>query len=72
MSLNAVQASELKPRVRIHFTTSATEAILRYPVTIDKAAEIDEGVIGAVFAAVNHEPKLKLITSDISRLTTAS
>ncbi len=72
MSLNAVQASELKPRVRIHFTPSATEAILRYPVTIDKAAEIDEGVIGAVFAAVNHEPKLKLITSEISRLTTAS
>ena len=72
MSLNAVQASELKPRVRIHFTTSTTEAILRYPVTIDKAAEIDEGVIGAVFAAVNQEPKLKLITSDISRLTMAT
>ena len=71
MSLTAVQASELKPRTRIHFTTSATEAILRYPVTVDKASEIDERVIGDVFAALNNEPKLKLVTSEISSLTTS-
>lgn len=68
MSLTSVPPSELKPRARIHFTTSATEAIVRYPVVMDKAAEIDERVIGDVFAAVDHDPKLKLITSEISPL----
>ena len=72
LSLTSVPPSELKPRARIHFTTSATEAIVRYPVVMDKAAEIDERVIGDVFAAVDHDPKLKLITSEISPLKTGT
>jgi small-conductance mechanosensitive channel len=70
MSISSVPASELKPRVRVHFTTSATELIVRYPVTIDKSAEIDERVIGEMFAAVDHDPKLKLLASEISAVKT--
>jgi small-conductance mechanosensitive channel len=72
MSLTSIPSSDLRPRVRIHFTTAATEAIVRYPVMIDKAAEIDERVIGEVFSAIASEPKIKLIDSVISSLKTGS
>jgi len=68
MSLTSISASELKPRAHIHFTTSAIEVIIRYPVVMEKAAEIDERVIGDIFAAVDREPKLKLMNSDIPPL----
>ena len=72
MNLTSIPSSDLRPRVRIHFTTAATEAIVRYPVVIDQAAEIDERVIGEVFTAIGSEPKLKLIDSEISSLKTRS
>lgn len=48
MSLTTISAGELKPRARIHFTTSATEVVVRYPVVMDKAinAEIPASKVG--------------------------
>lgn len=68
MSLSSISASELKPRARIHFMTSAIEVAIRYPVVLEKASEIDERVVGEIFAAVDREPKLKLINSEIPAL----
>ncbi len=68
MSLTSISASELKPRAHIRFTTSAIEVAIRYPVVLEKAAEIDERVIGDIFAAVDREPKLKLLNSEIPTL----
>ena len=65
MSLTSISASELKPRVHVHFTTSAIEVLVRYPVVLEKATEIDERVIENIFAAVDREPKLKLIYSEV-------
>jgi len=31
---------------------------IRYPVVLEKASEIDERVVGEIFAAVDREPKL--------------
>ncbi len=68
MSLTSISASELKPRSHVHFTTSAIEVLIRYPVVMEKATEIDERLIGDVFAAVDREPKLKLLNSEIPPL----
>jgi small-conductance mechanosensitive channel len=65
MSLSSFSAAELKPRVRIHFTTSAIEVIVRFPVVLDKAGEIDERIVGEIFAAIAHEPKLKLLNAEL-------
>jgi len=68
MSLTSISASELKPRAHVRFTTSAIEVLIRYPAVMEKATEIDERVIGDVFAAVDREPKLKLLNSEIPPL----
>ena len=65
MSLSSFSAAELKPSTRIHFTTSAIEVIVRFPVVLDKAGEIDERIVGEILAAVAHEPKLKLLNAEL-------
>ncbi len=70
MTLSSIAEAELKPRVRIHFTTSALEVVVRFPVVMEKAGEIDEHVISELFAAVDREPKLKLIDSTMPAVKT--
>jgi small-conductance mechanosensitive channel len=68
MTLTSISASELKPRAHVHFTTSAIEVLIRYPVLLEKSTEIDERVMGDIFAAIDREPKMKLINSEIPPL----
>ena len=70
MTVSSIAEAELKPRVRIHFTTSALEVVVRFPVVMEKAGEIDEQVISELFAAVDREPKLKLIDSTMPAVKT--
>lgn len=72
MSLSSISAAELKPRLRIHFTTSAIEVTVRFPVVVDKAGEIDERIISEIFAAIGHEPKLKLLNAELPAAKTAT
>jgi hypothetical protein len=72
MTLSSIAETELKPRVRIHFTTSALEVVVRFPVVLEKAGEIDEQVVSELFAAVDREPKLKLIDSTIPAVKTGA
>jgi len=65
MSLSSISANELKPRARIHFTASAIEVVVRYPIVMDKGAEIDERISGELFAAAYSEPKLKLMNAEV-------
>jgi small-conductance mechanosensitive channel len=65
LTLTSVPASELKPRTRTHFTTSTIEVTVRYPVVIDKASDIDERVVGEIYAAIDREPKLTLLDSKV-------
>jgi hypothetical protein len=32
---------------------------------LDKAGEIDERIVGEIFAAIAHEPKLKLLNAEL-------
>jgi hypothetical protein len=72
LSLTSISTSELEPRARIQFTTSAIEVIVRYPVVMDKAVEIDERIIGEIFAAVNREPRLNLLNAEVPTSKAAS
>lgn len=65
MSLTSISASELRPRARIHFTPSAIEVSVRYPVVLDKATEIDERIAGELFSATEEDPKLHLTNAEI-------
>jgi hypothetical protein len=71
LTLTAVPSSELKPRMRVRFTTSATEVTVRYPVVVEKTTDIDERVISEILTAVNQDPKLKLLGSEIPTAKTS-
>ncbi|HEY7351913.1 MAG TPA: mechanosensitive ion channel domain-containing protein [Terriglobales bacterium] len=64
-NLGTVSGAELKPRVRLHYTASGIEAIIRFPVEIGKAAEIDDHLMRELFAAMDREPKMKVIGAEI-------
>ncbi len=64
-SLTYVSASALKPKATLHFATSGIEVLIRYPVVLQKAAEIDEHLMHELFAEVDREPKLKLIGTEV-------
>jgi small-conductance mechanosensitive channel len=64
-NLGTVSGAELKPRVRLHYTSSGIEAVIRFPVEIGKAAEIDDHLMRELFVAMNREPKMKVIGAEI-------
>jgi small-conductance mechanosensitive channel len=71
-SLTYVSASALKPKVTLHFATSGIEVLIRYPVVLQKAAEIDEHLMHELFAEVDREPKLKLIGTEVPETKAAA
>src|SRR6185503_779245 len=64
-NLSTVTAGELQPKVRLHYTASGIEATVRYPVEIGKAVEIDDHLMRDLLAAVEQEPRLKLISAEM-------
>jgi len=61
MSLSSVSTGEFRPKVRLHYTASGVEANVRFPVALDKAAEMDDHLMRGVMAALDREPRLKLV-----------
>jgi len=51
-SSNAVGVASAHPQVQLRFSASAVDAVVRYPVEIQHAAEIDEKVSEAIIAAI--------------------
>ena len=65
MSLTTVSPTELKPKIRLHYTSSGIEADIRYPVAMDKAGEVDDHLMRGVMAALDKEPRLKLVGAEM-------
>ena len=64
-NLSTVAPAELRPKVRLHYAGGGIEALVRFPVDIQKAGEMDEHLMREVTAALAGEPKLKLISAEM-------
>jgi small-conductance mechanosensitive channel len=53
----------LQPKVQLRFVATGVEAVIRYPVDLKSAAEIDERVAHEVMKALAQEPKAQLAAS---------
>lgn len=62
-NLLGVADGVLKPNVQLRLTTSGLEALVRFPVDLRHAGEIDERVTRELLKAVEQEPKLKMAGS---------
>ncbi|HET6489577.1 MAG TPA: hypothetical protein VFG28_07420, partial [Syntrophales bacterium] len=69
-TLDSISSIELSPRTRLHITASGTEVTVRFPVGAQNAAEIDDRVVHEIYAAIDREPKLKLVESGMPALQT--
>jgi len=69
-TVHSISAIELRPRTRLHITVSAIDVTVRYPVGLQNAADIDDRVMREIYAAIDQEPKLKLVGSGTPTLRT--
>jgi len=51
-SSNAAAVATASPQVQLHFSASSVEAVVRYPVELQHAAQIDEQVSEAMLKAI--------------------
>ena len=56
--------ANLEPKVLMRFSATGVEAVIRYPVDLKKAADIDERVWHELLQALEREPKVQLAASD--------
>jgi hypothetical protein len=63
MTLSSISAAELKPKTRLHFSSTGIEVNVRFPVELDTAAEIDEQIMKELLTAIEKDPQLKLAGS---------
>jgi small-conductance mechanosensitive channel len=60
-SLSIVGEFSLHPTSHFHLTQVGLEVAIRYPLELDKAAEIDDKITRALLEAIQRPPKLKLV-----------
>jgi small-conductance mechanosensitive channel len=64
-NFNSVSSAELRPKVHMHYTGSGIEAVVRFPVELGKASETDDHVMKEIMAALDGEPKIKLVSAEM-------
>lgn len=62
-SLGPVFISSLRPESRLHLTQKGLEVVIRYPVELNHAAEIDDRITRELLTATAREPQLRLADS---------
>jgi small-conductance mechanosensitive channel len=60
-----------KPEGRMRFVDTGLEFVVRYPVELHDAAQIDDRITRRLLQAINEEPKLKLIGSGVPKIQQA-
>src|SRR5579883_2161142 len=60
-SLSVVSDFAFRPQSRFHLTQAGLEVVIRYPLELDKAAEIDDKITRALLEAIERSPKLRLV-----------
>jgi small-conductance mechanosensitive channel len=64
-SLTSVSVRDLRPRARFRLTPSGLDVVVRFPVELGKGVEVDERVTRELLTAIEQEPRLKVVGSDI-------
>jgi small-conductance mechanosensitive channel len=64
-SLRTVGTTSLAPESRVRLTGSGLEVVIRYPVELNNAVEIDDRVTRELLEAIGHEPRLRLLGAQI-------
>jgi small-conductance mechanosensitive channel len=57
----SVPMSALKPQSQLHLAGAGIEMVIRYPVPLDRASEIDDQITRGVLEAIEREPGLTLL-----------
>ncbi|HLW55260.1 MAG TPA: mechanosensitive ion channel domain-containing protein [Candidatus Angelobacter sp.] len=65
-SMHTVSIGSLVPESRLRLTATGIDVVIRYPVDLTHAAEIDDEVTREVLDAINREPKLRLIGAQVN------
>lgn len=63
-SLSPLSVHPLGPESRLRLTQSGLEVVIRYPVELDKSAEIDDRIARELLDATKHDPKLKVVSNE--------
>ena len=66
-TLNVVAAAP-KPRSQLRVTQTGLEVVVRYPVALDIAMEIDDRVTRELLLSLQQPPKLKLVGSGVPNI----
>ncbi len=62
-TLSPVSVHALTPASRVRLTQSGLEVVIRYPVELDEAEEVDDRITREIVNVTSHEPKLKILGS---------
>lgn len=62
-TIGVTAASSLGPQSRLRLTKAGLEVVIRYPLELDKAGELDDRITREVLDAIDREPKLRLVGS---------
>ncbi len=62
-ALSTVAVDSLRPQSRLRLTQSGLDVVIRYPLELEKAAEVDDRITREVMDAIERKPKLKLVGS---------
>jgi small-conductance mechanosensitive channel len=68
LSLLSVDSGSFRPQSRLRVTQSGLEVIIRYPLELAKAAEVDDRITRALLEAIEREPKLRLVGTGMPNL----
>ena len=60
-SLSVVSDISLHPQSHFHLTQAGLQVEIRYPLVLDKAAEVDDKITRALLEAIERSPKLRLV-----------
>ena len=73
-SLTSITVGSMEPKVRFRLTSAGLEVLIRFPVELQKSAEIDDRVTRELLRAIEEEPKLKVVGAEVPtiRLKTES
>ena len=66
-----IQLSPPVPQGRLRFVDSGLEFVVRYPVDIRRAAEIDDEITRKLLETIEKEPKLKLVATSTPKIQSA-